>query len=875
MDKEKQMIESKKAIVEALGMASEGGDIVSIFTLGSHKNEGENEASDIDVTVVFKDEVYRVKERRENVQDLLKQHYTEKVKFWPASEDMYLNPERRMRLTPPEETDLDGPDELARLIGFYINVNSSHPIEGKNLEDLIQIRPSADKLDGYEFINVVTRDFAKGAFNRNKDQIVSKLSSGSEDMEEVYHQAFDSYLEKRSAGFKDLDKFELDVMSEILTKDNDLAKASLRAFYGLHVLRGGNFLGSREGNKSFVYSEIRKKAKKIIAQTALKDIDDISKFVDDIYHIKLNSDDAGSPKWINWNWDPAQVDITNEETLETYGQFFDGVLDVAHTLAFREGLYWDLIRLDAIDRHNSRNMPELIKLVASERTQSFAAVKPQLNSMVDFVETHLEYFPEFKEIVESKEILDELIAAEYSRDQLLAGRVFSLLHRFAGEETYEIFAEEGLEEHINETEQLIMSGLDPSTLLEKQFELADAYRELAKLESFKGDDLAAEAFLDKSIELNPVSLDSWRLKGSENILDCLMDNPSGELTNIDKSDIDQLTSSWKRLLFNVVDMENYSISNELNIALKKKSSPLNKRQASANYEKILEKKALGEFYDAVKMILAGSDSLEELSSIHQLYKLNPSRRGIGSGKLEDTFRSTWDTFNELLKEKYVQAENELLIEYSSKKKINNRDLLQLVNEDDKTIIVETNSLLFNKHNRSNADIFYLRGKAYEGLQEFTKAAASYEQAVSISEHRPSSNRISRISTILKNRFDSSEQYLHLPEKMRTEMIDYSRSLDIHTRTFSSRSHSDALLRTLDDFYHYVDVIGYSEEKAAQSAKILIESFTEHLTYPKQDQQLDQAKRILKNIDTYSEIPPLDLNYESEKHFGEYSRNRNE
>ncbi|MBT5274713.1 hypothetical protein HOH11_00910 [Candidatus Woesearchaeota archaeon] len=196
---------------------NQNGKIVSIYSFGTAGTSEENESSDLDLNVVFRDEYVSVKSSRDKINNHLKKikQGNKDLDIWYIAEKWFKNPAKHLRGGPPDSENTVGLDEIIGTVMLNNQINqSTETYVGKSLDEIVNhVKPFVDSLDGFEMVIYSQAEFARGAFNRinTNDQI---------------------------------------------KKDGKIAKAILFSAYGLHLLNGGKTV--KVSDQGF-YSSIRDK----------------------------------------------------------------------------------------------------------------------------------------------------------------------------------------------------------------------------------------------------------------------------------------------------------------------------------------------------------------------------------------------------------------------------------------------------------------------------------------------------------------------------------------------------------------------------------------------------------------------------------------
>jgi len=193
------------------------GKIVSIYRFGTQGTKDENESSDLDLNIVFRDEYVSVKSSRDKINNNLRKikQRNKDLDIWYIAERWFRNPAKHLRGGPPDSTNTVGLDEIIGTMMLNNQIKqSTETYAGKSLDELVNnVVPFVDSLDGFEMVIYSQAEFARGAFNRvdPKDQAL---------------------------------------------KDGKIAKSLLFSAYGLHILTEGETIQVSEQG---FYSDVRDK----------------------------------------------------------------------------------------------------------------------------------------------------------------------------------------------------------------------------------------------------------------------------------------------------------------------------------------------------------------------------------------------------------------------------------------------------------------------------------------------------------------------------------------------------------------------------------------------------------------------------------------
>tara|TARA_Y100000034_G_scaffold136238_1_gene211722 strand:- start:1226 stop:3181 length:1956 start_codon:yes stop_codon:yes gene_type:complete len=329
---------------------NQNGKIVSIYSFGTHGTQDENDSSDLDLNIVFRDEYVSVKAGRDKISEHLKdiKKSNPELDVWYIAERWFKNPAKHLRGGPPDSTNTVGLDEIVGTLMLNNQINqSTNTYAGKSLDEVINnVVPFVDSLDGFEMVIYSQAEFARGAFNRinPKDQI---------------------------------------------RKDGKIAKSLLFSAYGLHILNGGQTVQVSDNG---FYSDIR--------DLVLENMD-LPENVREA--IRLAPDIKRGVTNYEWDWSKDYPEHNNIR-MQKICDAMDFIIASSAETAERKGYFLDEQRVTRLRNRVLNKSEEIVELMLKDPNGLWSLEK-------HFYETAKLYSSEFKSRVHSEnieEFLDNL-----------------------------------------------------------------------------------------------------------------------------------------------------------------------------------------------------------------------------------------------------------------------------------------------------------------------------------------------------------------------------------------------------------------------------------------------------------------------------------
>ncbi len=291
---------------------NQNGKIVSIYSFGTHGTSEENDSSDLDLNIVFRDEYVSVKTSRDKIigqLDNLKKSNPE-LDIWYIAERWFKNPAKHLRGGPPDSTNTVGLDEIVGTLMLNNQIKqSTKTYAGKSLDEIVNnIVPFVDSLDGFEMVIYSQAEFARGSFDRinPKDQI---------------------------------------------RKDGKIAKSLLFSAYGLHILNGGKTVQVSDNG---FYSDIR--------DTVLENLDLPEKVQEAIRIAPDIKKGASNYEW-DWNKDyPEHNNMRMQKICDT----LDFLIASAAESAERKGYFLDEQRVTRLRNRVLNKSEEIVGMLLGD-----------------------------------------------------------------------------------------------------------------------------------------------------------------------------------------------------------------------------------------------------------------------------------------------------------------------------------------------------------------------------------------------------------------------------------------------------------------------------------------------------------------------------
>ncbi|UCD04158.1 MAG: hypothetical protein JSW73_00730, partial [Candidatus Woesearchaeota archaeon] len=516
-----------------------GKKIISVFQVGSTVDTvgkkpiyEDNESSDIDL--IFVGDTNYLMRNRPELENYVGSLRSGKIQVWLKSEAAYKEPEKYFQPGHPaaDLRVLDGWDGLASKLGFLIEVTSGKTIYGKNIIEDLKSKslkyPNFTYVpaeEGYELVIVAIRDLLKGLYGRNINTgIESLINQGLRETDAK--NAFKSFLKKKylPKDKQDLTEEEKAAKNYILTKDNDMAKATLRAFLGAYVQSSNDFPFL---NPHTIYHDIDEMSKLLLASEGKKPWRDI---IDRAYRVKINKELKDSKVYDSlWPWDWTGRNIKgNKQLVDSITGFFKECLIYTSEQSYLAGYTWTQHSQEKISYHLSRRAPGIIDVLSkTDETLDSAAdlyigeivgifgnklEPPSLDDKLKWISEHKEPMLDIVERLVQKYDIPGEIKIQHKNRLLQVGQMQLMLAQ-QGKKEYYSEAKKTLEQVFMQPEENVFSLLLPPRTSWNLENEALAYLNLGEcLLGLNRNDEAIKS-IEKSIEINPRNAYSWKLLG--------------------------------------------------------------------------------------------------------------------------------------------------------------------------------------------------------------------------------------------------------------------------------------------------------------------------------------------------------------------------
>lgn len=323
------------------------GKIVSIYSFGTTGTSEENESSDLDLNVVFRDEYVSVKSSRDKINNHLRKikQGNKDLDIWYIAEKWFKNPAKHLRGGPPDSENTVGLDEIIGTVMLNNQINqSTETYIGKSLDEIVNhVTPFVDSLDGFEMVIYSQAEFARGAFNRinPNDQI---------------------------------------------KKDGKIAKAILFSAYGLHLLHGGETV--KVSDQGF-YSSIRDK---VLESLSLPE--PVINLIQESAEVKKGN------RNFEWEWTKDYPEHNNIR-MQRICDSMEFLINSSAEVAERKGYFLDEQRTTRVRNRVLNKSEEIVELMLKDPNGLWSLEK-------HFYETAKIYANEFENRTYSKNIKEFL-----------------------------------------------------------------------------------------------------------------------------------------------------------------------------------------------------------------------------------------------------------------------------------------------------------------------------------------------------------------------------------------------------------------------------------------------------------------------------------
>lgn len=331
---------------------NQNGKIVSIYSFGTHGTQDENDSSDLDLNIVFRDEYISVKSSRDKIirhlNDVKKSNSN--LDIWHIAERWFQNPAKHLRGGPPDSTNTVGLDEIIGTVMLNNQINqSTKTYAGKSLDEIVnKVVPFVDSLDGFEMVIYSQAEFARGAFNRfnPKDQAL---------------------------------------------KDGKIAKALLFSAYGLHMLTDGEPIQVSEQG---FYSDLRDKVlERLLLPEPIKEL------IQDAPEIKQGT------KSFEWDWNKDYPEHNNLR-MQKICDAMEHLIAASAEEAESKGYFLDAQRTERLKNRVLNKSEEIVEMLLEDPNGLWSLEK-------HFHETLKLYAKEFEDRKHSEQVREYLENLEH------------------------------------------------------------------------------------------------------------------------------------------------------------------------------------------------------------------------------------------------------------------------------------------------------------------------------------------------------------------------------------------------------------------------------------------------------------------------------